>query len=433
MLQYTKYIDNENILGLIRRSCNYVDDRLMDHGYRVACMVSQLLEPMDGYNAGEKRDICLLAMLHDIGAYKTEEIAEMVRFETQNIWEHSIYSALFLRYFSPLAKWSDVVLYHHMPWESLKDRADVSDENKELAQMIHITDRIDIYMESESADPIRCAASLELGRGTRFSPRILDLVLSGNLLRSAADTVLNASAEEGGTPPCLRCICELPFSQEDINGYLIMLIFLIDFRSRYTVTHTITTTTISYQLAKRSGLSGEELSQIVCGALLHDLGKIGIPVEILEFPGKLSPQAMNIMRTHINLTEQIFDGDIEDSIQKISLRHHEKLDGSGYPRGLTAKDLSVSQRIVAIADIVSALAGTRSYKKSYSKERIVGILEQMRDSGSIDRTIVDLMIAEFDEIMDLTNLQCQPVITIYETIQDDYSRMLKQFKEESSK
>ena len=99
----------------------------------------------------------------------------------------------------------------------------------------------------------------------------------------------------------------------------------------------------STSTARILGMSEEQIRQIYYGALLHDLGKIGIPVEILEFPGKLSPQAMNIMRTHVNITEEILGGTIDPAITKIAIRHHEKLDGSGYPRGLKANELTLER------------------------------------------------------------------------------------------
>ena len=76
------------------------------------------------------------------------------------------------------------------------------------------------------------------------------------------------------------------------------------------------------------------------------------------------------MRGHVDITKQIFGGQIEETIQNIALRHHEKLDGSGYPLELKGEDLTIGERIVAVADIVSALSGTRSYKNAYSKERV---------------------------------------------------------------
>ncbi len=75
------------------------------------------------------------------------------------------------------------------------------------------------------------------------------------------------------------------------------------------------------------------------------------------------------MRSHVSITEDILGGTIAPDITKIAVRHHEKLDGSGYPRGLTEKELSMEEQVVAIADIVSALLGTRSYKEAYSKDK----------------------------------------------------------------
>ena len=174
-------------------------------------------------------------------------------------------------------------------------------------------------------------------------------------------------------------------------------------------------------------LGAQERNNVVCGALLHDLGKIGIPVEILEFPGKLSPQAMAVMRTHVDVTEEIFGGDIPSPIREIALRHHEKLDGSGYPRGLRAQQLSLEERIVALADIVSALAGTRSYKKAFGKERICAIITGMREDGLMDPALVGCMLAHYDEIMEKTRVRCQPVLEIYQKLQADYNAIYAQY------
>ena len=97
MLQYIDRIENKGILGIMRRSCNYVDPRLMNHGYRTSYLVSKILKKTGKYSAVQMRDICILAMLHDIGAYKTEEISRMLEFETENVWEHSNYGYLFIK------------------------------------------------------------------------------------------------------------------------------------------------------------------------------------------------------------------------------------------------------------------------------------------------------------------------------------------------
>ena len=115
-MQYTGSIDNRGILEIIRRSCSYVDARLMNHGYRVAYIVSEMLKPYFHEDARKIRDVCFLALLHDIGAYKTDEISKMLQFDTDDVLAHSVYGYLFIKYFSPLKKLSGAILLHHATW-----------------------------------------------------------------------------------------------------------------------------------------------------------------------------------------------------------------------------------------------------------------------------------------------------------------------------
>ena len=95
--------------------------------------------------------------------------------------------------------------------------------------------------------------------------------------------------------------------------------------------------------------------------MFHDLGKIGIPLEILENPGRLTLEDMAVMKTHVEKTAVILNGWVSEEIRDLALRHHEKLNGTGYPDGLSASQLTLPQRILAVADIFSALTGERSY------------------------------------------------------------------------
>lgn len=414
-MQYTKYINNKSVMGLITRFCNHVDPRLTEHGARVAYLVSLMLRKTSRYTESQLRDICFLAQLHDVGAYKTEEISNMLKFETTDIWDHSFYGYLFIRYFSPLAPLAPGVLLHHIPWSALVEEKELTAEIRNLAQLLHIADRIDISMSVEGRSWPDTKKLLLKQAGSRFSPDMVTLA-SGLNLEKPIKEEWKKDAEYSGI------LSRIPLTSGEITGYLKMLVFIIDFRSHHTVAHTITTTSISYELAKHLNLDETRINQVLCGALLHDLGKIGIPVEILEFPGKLSPQAMKIMKTHVDITEQIFNGDIDETIKQISLRHHEKLDGSGYPKGLTAGCLTTEERLMAIADITSALAGTRSYKDSFPKDRIISILTQMKNDGLLDGHIVDLTIENLSEILKTTAARCQPVLDIYENLRKEYEQ-----------
>lgn len=392
---------SEDVGGLICRTLNQVDPRLVDHGERVARTVSRMLTVQGRYGKKERQEICLLALLHDIGAYKTEEIDQMVRFESQDVWEHSIYGCLFLEQLSPLKRWAKAVLFHHA---NVRLLGGLEPECREIAQMLNIADRADIFMVDEGAGRASVRALLEGPYAQRFDPSVVSLFLR--------------ALEAEDLPEETAFALDLSDAQRE--AYLRMIIYAIDFRSPHTVTHTITTTRISVEIARYLGLADEWLHRIWYGALLHDLGKVGIPVEILEFPGKLSAQAMSIMRTHVDITEQILGGVLDPVTANIALRHHEKLDGTGYPRGLHGDALNTAERIVAVADMASALLGTRSYKEAFSRERTLGILREEAEAGRIDALCVRVFTEHFDQIYQEVQAHCNPVIEIYHGIHREY-------------
>ena len=410
-------VNSNNISGLIQRTLNHVDPRLVDHGKRVAYLVSRMLDIDGTFTEKEKQDICFLALLHDVGAYKTEEINEMAKFETQDIWEHSIYGYLFLYHFSPLKDWAQAILYHHVSAISLKG---VEEKIATVSQIINIADRVDMFWlyqpDEEALD-----SYLIRNRGRRFREEIVELFLE----TQRHDPILENLNKEYAPKSILP---QVNLSSQECEDYLKMMIYAIDFRSQHTVTHTITTTSISTNTARIIGMSDDQVQRIYYGALLHDLGKIGIPVEILEFPGKLSPQAMKIMRSHVSITEDILGGTIAPDITKIAVRHHEKLDGSGYPRGLTEKELSMEEQVVAIADIVSALLGTRSYKEAYSKDKTLSILQEQAETGKINREIVSILEEHFDEILAEVATNCSPILHTYYGLQQDYEGLLEKHR-----
>ena len=108
-----------------------------------------------------------------------------------------------------------------------------------------------------------------------------------------------------------------------------------------------------------------DLEILYYGSLLHDIGKIVIPLSILEAPRRLTDEEMRIMKAHVVITGKILEGIMDERIVNVAYRHHEKLDGTGYPQGLRAEDLSQLERIVAVGDILSALYSKRSYKDSF--------------------------------------------------------------------
>ena len=122
MYDYILPVSYKDIVNIAKRAFNLVNPRLMGHGERVANIMFQIMEAEGGYTPAQMRNLLTLAVLHDIGAYKTEEIDHMVEFETKNVWNHSIYGYLFLNYFSLFKELSRVVLFRHSSWKQLEKR-----------------------------------------------------------------------------------------------------------------------------------------------------------------------------------------------------------------------------------------------------------------------------------------------------------------------
>ena len=197
----------------------------------------------------------------------------------------------------------------------------------------------------------------------------------------------------------------LNLQTEDIMKLIKMLVFTIDFRSKQTVTHTIQMSEFSKLMAELMNLSSSTIETIKCASMLHDIGKIKTPTAILEKAGRLTSQERSVMELHVVHTREIIKNTVLPEVLEIAARHHEKLDGSGYPQGLNAADLTLPQRILAVADIASALVSKRSYKEKMSKSSVVKILNDMVQENKIDADVVKVMLDNYDYITQLSHLK----------------------------
>lgn len=143
-----------------------------------------------------------------------------------------------------------------------------------------------------------------------FAPEIVDL-----FMRAERQFGMLEALREGIERESPLKTASDNFEVKKAVACLDMLVHVIDFRSRHLVTHTVTTAHVAYELARRM-LSEQEAGRVYFSALLHDLGKIGIPLSILEKPGRLDDHEMAIMRTHVDLTEYIIDGCVDEDIKK---------------------------------------------------------------------------------------------------------------------
>lgn len=156
-----------------------------------------------------------------------------------------------------------------------------------------------------------------------------------------------------------------------------------EYRDDFTGVHLKQMSAYAVALAKAAGLDERELELLGHASQMHDIGKIRIPDQILLKPGKLSPEEWEIIKTHPAIGGEILAGSDSPLLQmaeRIALTHHEKWDGSGYPKGLKKEKIPLEGRICAIADVFDALTSDRPYKKAWPLERAMDEIE--RGAGS---------------------------------------------------
>ena len=412
-------INNAEIINVVRRSLSKIDPRLVDHGERVGYIALKLCEQSPDRADFDLSKLYVLCVLHDIGAYKTDEIDEMVKFETEAPFDHSLYGYLFLKNTTHLADYAGAVLYHHTDFCELGAK---SSSRANYAQIIHLADRADILLGTGSS-----LAPLSAMAGTSFNPLYVEALFKAEERTGFCERIISGEYKE----EIADIEARLDIENSEIMDYLRLLVYAIDFRSPYTVTHTADTTIIRLETGRLLGLSERELQLLYIGAFLHDIGKIAISNDILEKPGKLTPEEFAAVKEHIPEGEEILRGVLSDEICDIALRHHEKLDGSGYSRGLTSRELTFPQRIVAVADILSALSQRRSYKEPFAKEKVIGILREMRDDGLLCRRVVDIVCEYYDVIMRKTEISHDPVKELYSNLLSEYAALRVELDKEA--
>ncbi|WP_245668936.1 HD-GYP domain-containing protein [Chloroflexus islandicus] len=171
----------------------------------------------------------------------------------------------------------------------------------------------------------------------------------------------------------------------------------LDLRDHETEGHSRRVTELTMRIAERMGFADEELVHIRRGALLHDIGKMGIPDAILNKPGPLDEREWVIMRTHPTLAVELLRP-IAFLAPALAIPwcHHEKWDGTGYPRGLRGADIPLAARIFAVVDVYDALTSDRPYRAAWSPERALAYLREQAGSH-FDPHVVEVFLALYVE------------------------------------
>jgi HD-GYP domain-containing protein (c-di-GMP phosphodiesterase class II) len=365
----------------------------------------------------EVRNIVLASILHDIGVFSSEEMQEAVdaMFDDSELNQHPVMGFRLLKNFKPFLNAAILIKYHHAHYDKASFDIPIG------SYIIHLADRLSILL-----DPGR--EILEQ------VPEIMEHIdFNKSIFHPDTYAALDnlAKMEYFWIESCSYPInCALPermrftkniFDLTTLRNLAKVIGQIIDFRSRFTSTHSSGVAAVAFELAEISGFSENECKLIEIAGYLHDIGKLAISNDILEKNGALNHEEYNIMRKHSYYTYIILNK-IKgfEQIAVWAAYHHERLDGNGYPFHVKGENFSKLARIMAVADIMTAITEDRPYRLGMSSDKAIDILDNMVNDGGIDRWTVDIIKNNFQHINEVRINAQQIAMQEYNAFSEPY-------------
>lgn len=414
-------ISSKNIYNLLSNTLKLVDKRPMEHGSRVAYILYKMLQCKGGFVEFEMADFVFLATLHDIGVYKTDEITNMLHYETKEFMPHSIYGSLFMRYLSPMKDKAKILLYHHIDYVQSKD---MDYEYRNVANFIGLAERIDLYH-------MTMGKTFDYQQLYRYENKKYSAEAFQLLRQAQVKYDIFARLKSGDYQQELdELLGYLMFSNEEKKQYMELLMYTIGFRSEYAVVDTVTTMCICEEIAKIMNIAAEDRAKLYYATLLHDIGMLAIPSKILDVPRALTPAETAKMRTHVNIAESVLKPYLDPEILEIATAHHERTNGSGYYRGLKEEDMNILQMILQVADTVTGMTNQRSYRTAKSKDFVINVLRDESEHGRLNKNVVKVFIKQYDNIMGRVPKETERILLTHKKLNMQYNLIYDNFSKE---
>jgi len=407
-----------DLISPLVRTFDMMSPRLAEHSSRVGYLAMRLAEEL-GLPPEERREIALAGALHDIGAFSLKERLDLLDFEETKPTQHARAGSLLLRGFEPFKAAASIVEFHHLPWDG---GAGARHEGRDVprgSHVIHLADRAAVLVSEESevlGQVSGICEAVSRRRGEVFVPEFVDALLR---LAEKDYVWLDLASEAAGTG--LREALgsrDVEVGSEALLELARLICRVIDFKSEFTATHSSGVAATGKELARLVGFSSQECTSFEIAAYLHDAGKLAVPSEILEKPGRLTAQEWDVMRTHVYHTYQMLSPiEALGVITPWGALHQERLNGSGYPFGFTADAIPLGARVMAVADVFTGITENRPYRKGMSREEATGVLRQMVERNELDGRIVGLLLASYEELNTIRAEAQSQAIHEYETFQ----------------
>lgn len=260
-----------------------------------------------------------------------------------------------------------------------------------LARVCAVAQHLDVFSMGRNANV--AMETLEQWSGTWFDPQLVRAALS---LNHRGALWMHCKADDGHEATRAAVLDLDPRSRQQLDDCQIDRICeafadIVDSKSNFTFRHSMGVAELAHGIARQLGLSSDRVQLVRRAALLHDIGKLSVPNTILDKKTRLTEAEWRVVEKHPGLTRQILEliGPFRE-IAIVAGEHHEKLDGTGYPNRLLSADISIESRIVAVADVYSALSEDRPYRAGLTHEEIMPIIRALAPR-KLDGDCVDAM------------------------------------------
>jgi len=373
-----------------------MDPALRAHHLRVAT-VAVTLGRRVGLPPDRLQDLAIAASLHDAGGFSLGERLDTLAFEVTRP-EHAETGWRILRGFAPFTRAAAAVRHHHLPWEGGRGEHDGDQPVPVEAHLLQLADRCVVLLREGVGAITAGRAALErlrAGAGETFVPE---------LVRALEDTAkverFWLDAAEGNPAVVAEAIPESArLGLGELKGLGRVLERLVDFRSRFTATHSSGVAAVARQLAAACALDEATASEIELAAALHDIGKLAVPGEILDAEPALDGRALDRIRAHPYHGWRVL-GRVRgfERVAAWASYHHERLDGSGYPFRLSAAEIPFGSRLVAVADVFTALTEERPYRRGRCAREAAEVLAAEAAAGALDAGLVAAAVRDRDDL-----------------------------------
>lgn len=386
-------VDMRHTLLLFAKALNYVGIDDCYHGHRVAYISAYCAKAL-GWGAKKVQKSFFAGLIHDCGVSKSTEhntLLQQMRPDAVEVHCHRGHQALMEC--SILKGFAQIVLHHHTPWELLS-RLEMNSDDRDITALIFLADRVDflratyVKEEEEHLLPLHkgeIEQSLRAYAGTLFRPDFVEamcqLIATDGFWYKMDVEHIESIALSFDADTWYDQMLTIP----ELTEVATFLAKLVDAKSPFTYHHSLRVAKLVYFLAERMNLSPQTRDLLYVSGLVHDVGKLRTPDELLNKSSKLTIDEFAQIKRHTIDTELALDKVFPDSkICEWAANHHEFLDGSGYPYQKRGDELDLPSRILTFCDVFQALSQDRPYRERMSLEKKLQIISNMVLQGKID-------------------------------------------------